>query len=181
MSYYSDYNLVSPGTTSSECYTPLEIIRAAHVVLGGSGIYFDPASCSRANDELVCAKVFYSLEKGENGLSLPWHDGMWLNPPYGKGVTSWLTRAYDYYVEGLFDNYGALVLARGDSFGLRLLQENFPFILCRRISFLRLVGDKLVPGENPLPGTCIFFLGNEKKYPLFKQEFGKFGIPLKVF
>lgn len=66
---------------NSEWYTPKEIIEAAREALGV--IDLDPASCAMAQ-RVVRAKTFYT--RADNGLSLPWHGCVWLNPPYGRGV-----------------------------------------------------------------------------------------------
>jgi len=64
---------------SDEWYTLPRYIDAARKVMGE--IDLDPASCEVAN-RTVKAKQFYTQE--QNGLLLPWHGRIWLNPPYGR-------------------------------------------------------------------------------------------------
>ena len=68
--------------TSSECnewYTPERITDAARAFM--RGIDLDPASCRAANKWIRASVIF---TERDNGLSLPWHGRVWLNPPYGK-------------------------------------------------------------------------------------------------
>lgn len=65
----------------NEWRTPNKILEAARAALGG--IDLDPASTGAANVS-VRAKVYYSLERGEDGTIMPWHGRVWLNPPYGR-------------------------------------------------------------------------------------------------
>lgn len=67
-------------------YTPPHIAEIARQVMGT--IDLDPCSCEEAN-RVIQARRYYSVERGENGLSLPWKaEVLWLNPPYGA-VALW--------------------------------------------------------------------------------------------
>jgi hypothetical protein len=80
-------------STSVELYTPTYIVEAVRTVLGG--IDLDPASCALAQ-EVVAADAWYGpgteyvntnsheLEPIEDGLSMPWHGRVFLNPPGGR-------------------------------------------------------------------------------------------------
>lgn len=83
--------------TSVEWYTPSHVVELAREVLGG--IDLDPCSCAAAQDT-VGATVWY--DRSVDGLTQPWtayageyHTRIWLNPPYGKQITSWIDRAVD--------------------------------------------------------------------------------------
>jgi hypothetical protein len=45
---------------------------------------FDLDPCCPNNLPWKTAKTFYSLENGQDGLSLPWSGRVWLNPPYSN-------------------------------------------------------------------------------------------------
>lgn len=64
---------------SPEWYTPDLIVAPARTVMGG--IDLDPASHAEAN-ERIQAKTFY--DEIMDGLTLPWHGRVFLNPPGGK-------------------------------------------------------------------------------------------------
>src|SRR5689334_4639149 len=88
---------------SEEWYTPPVYIEAARKVMGK--IDLDPASCAKAQ-RTVKATKYYSLERGENGLMLPWPGRLWVNPPYCKvsGKSNqeiWSSRLISQYVAGI--------------------------------------------------------------------------------
>lgn len=79
--------------------TPLHIVRA----LG----HFDMDPCAypgwETADRLVCLP--------EDGLAVPWEGRVWLNPPYGREVWTWLDRLADH-------GHGtALIFARTETAG----------------------------------------------------------------
>lgn len=47
---------------------------------------FDLDPCCPNNLPWKTAKDFYSLENNQDGLLLPWHGRVWLNPPYSNWV-----------------------------------------------------------------------------------------------
>lgn len=66
---------------SVEHYGPGWLADMSRAVMGG--IDLDPASCATAN-QLIGAKQFYTAE--QDGLRLPWHGRVYLNPPGGECV-----------------------------------------------------------------------------------------------
>lgn len=53
------------------------------------GIDLDPCADELA---IVAATTTYNIRRGEDGLLLPWHGRVWLNPPYSIPAP-WLARA----------------------------------------------------------------------------------------
>jgi hypothetical protein len=74
---------------NDEWYTPDLILNPAREVLGGFDL--DPSSCAKANAR-VKAVEYYSLEKGQDGLLLPWKGKLWMNPPYCSKTGDFVTR-----------------------------------------------------------------------------------------
>lgn len=70
------------SSASFEHFTPPEYVEVARTVL--EGIDLDPASCSLADEAIVHAREFYSLENGENGFLKPWYGRVFVNPPGGS-------------------------------------------------------------------------------------------------
>lgn len=71
--------LMNQDSGNTEYYTPVEIINAARLTMGG--IDFDPASSAVANQR-VRATRFYT--EADDGLSLPWNGRVWMNHPFGR-------------------------------------------------------------------------------------------------
>lgn len=163
------------SSQSNEWYTPPSIIEKARRVLGG--IDLDPASNETAQ-RWIKANRYYG--QAEDGMQQSWHcSTMWLNPPYGQkrpgvyGASAWLEKLHQEYQAG---NVGkAIALARGDSKGLKLLQRNYAFVMCDRISFLREDG---TTGSQPVPGSFIFALMPDISD--FLKEFSTLGIIVKA-
>lgn len=65
-------------TTTDVWLTPPRLIQS----LGR----FDLDPCCPNNLPWKTADKFYSLDNGEDGLSLPWNGRIWLNPPYSNWV-----------------------------------------------------------------------------------------------
>lgn len=72
----------SARSQTDEWLTPPEIIRA----LGA----FDLDPCAPVLRPWDTARNHYTIE--DNGLALPWHGRVWMNPPYGRQTGTWLDR-----------------------------------------------------------------------------------------
>lgn len=55
---------------------------------------FDLDPCGAPGWEI--AELTYLLENGDDGLRDPWFGRVWLNPPYGKELTPFLSRLADH-------------------------------------------------------------------------------------
>lgn len=80
------------GTGSHERYTPRRYVEMVRTVLGT--IDLDPASCKTAH-RTTQAKRYYTVE--DNGLLLPWHGNVFLNPPFsitGRFVDKFVSEIY---------------------------------------------------------------------------------------
>ncbi len=77
---------------------------------------FDLDPCSptiRRRGAPVSAKVYFTEE--DDGLSLPWHGKVFVNPPYGRELKRWTAKARAEYLAGKASLVIALVPARTDT------------------------------------------------------------------
>jgi hypothetical protein len=57
------------------------------------------------------AMDYYSLERGEDGLVLPWHGDVWCNPPWSD-LFSWTSRAWEMWQRGASVSISLLIPVR---------------------------------------------------------------------
>jgi hypothetical protein len=85
---------------SVEWYTPPEIFKAL-----GVSFDLDPAAPPGGVPWVPAARLF---SRADDGLAQQWQGRVWLNPPYGLGISRWMGKLAD-HGDGL-----ALVFARTD-------------------------------------------------------------------
>jgi hypothetical protein len=115
--------------SNDEWLTPPEIITS----LGT----FDLDPCAPVIRPWDTALQHYTIE--DNGLFLPWHGRVWMNPPYGKVMSKWLNKI------ALHGNGIALTFARTDTeaFHNYVFQHASSMLfLSKRITFYRTDGTK---------------------------------------
>jgi len=124
--------------------TPLGIIEA----LGTFDL--DPAG---APGHATAREVWTPEEVGD-GLSLPWHGRVWLNPPYGREQRAWMDRLAD---------HGTGTALIPVATGTKLWQEvvlprsSGIFFYRHRISFLRRDGGDGGEMMSPAPSALVAF------------------------
>ena len=92
--------------------TPEDLLRRLYNVFGT----FDLDPCSRTGDRRrapVRAKMHFTAD--DDGLALPWFGVVFVNPPYGRSIGSWLAKARNEVKQGRTDMVVALVPARTDT------------------------------------------------------------------
>ncbi len=155
------------GSKGFECYTPFEYVESARKVMGG--IDLDPASSPKAN-ETIKAKKYYTLD--DDGLSREWSGKIWLNPPYGRSLTSnFVEYALGQYDKGKIEV--AILLLNAYGFDAKWFQDLFNHIICftdHRIKFY---------GGSPTFGSVFVYLGNNKE--LFAKTFSQYGIVMEKY
>ncbi len=132
-------------------YTSPELIQIVKQVLGT--IDLDPASCEAAN-RIVGATAYYS--KRDNGLFLPWHGNVYLNPPYGRTVIHWVKKLTREYEQGTVQE--AITLLRNDptTQWFKMLRQYPGCLLGTRQRFTN--------GDNIAYGDIYYGLGDGKEY-----------------
>lgn len=158
-----------PVRDGDEWFTPPEFIEKARTVLGA--IDLDPASCAAAQ-AVVRAGDYYGLDKGQDGLLMPWEvDTLFLNPPYSN-AGAWVERVVAEYRDGNVGGAIVLVNAKTETAWFGLLWEHA--VLCfveRRISFVPGDGGESQTGRT---GSAFAYLGPEPE--LFRATFAEVGV-----
>jgi phage N-6-adenine-methyltransferase len=92
--------------------TPKEILQTLYQVFGRFDL--DPCSpTSNPRKAPVRARVHYTVD--DDGLSLPWHGSVFLNPPYGRTLSAWTAKARDEFAAGNATLIVAVLPARTDT------------------------------------------------------------------
>ncbi|MHB8147028.1 MAG: DNA N-6-adenine-methyltransferase [Vulcanimicrobiaceae bacterium] len=72
--------------------TPPYILDAARAEIGGQPFDLDPCTILR---NPAGAKTFYSKQRNDNGLALPWNaENIWINPPY-SAILPWIEKSVE--------------------------------------------------------------------------------------
>lgn len=172
---------------SNEHYSPGYIVDIAREVLGGQ-IDCDPASNFMAN-KYIQASTIYTIK--ENGLKLPWHGRVFLNPPGGKDGSesiqcAWWKKLVQEYRAGrvtaaIFLGFSIEILQTSQAQKISVAQ--FPLCIPRkRIDFLQPDGNKLKEGTGSTHSSVIAFLPPSCPSSLvkFRKEFLRMGEVLNV-
>lgn len=123
----------------------------------------DPCSC----DPQPWATAERMITERENGLLQPWVGRVWLNPPYGRELATWLNRL------ALHRHGTALTFARTDT---RAFHENvWPFasallFLRGRLTFHQPNGDRAPLGHNSGGPSVLIAYGQQDEDMLRKNR-----------
>jgi hypothetical protein len=99
--------------------TPLPLVYSLGV--------FDLDPCGYKGHE-TANEIYYPPN---DGLSLPWHGRIWLNPPYGKNIGKWLIKLQNH------GNGIGLVFSRTDTNWFHNCNPDAIFFIKGRIKFLK--------------------------------------------
>lgn len=89
--------------------TPKDLLEKLYKVFSS----FDLDPCSPRRDGPVKARMRYTAE--DDGLSLPWHGKVFINPPYGRGLGNWVRKAREEHELGNAKLAVLLIPARPDT------------------------------------------------------------------
>lgn len=112
--------------------------------------HFDLDVCANAENH-KCAKYY---TKEQNGLIQPWIDNVWCNPPYGREIGKWITKAYI----SAYHNIGVIVMllpARTDTKWFHEYIYNQPNTEIRFIKGRLKFGDS--KNSAPFPSMIVIF------------------------
>ena len=100
------------SSTSMMWHTPAEVLDVLYEAFGVFDL--DPCSPTAARSSApVKARVYYTA--ADDGLSLPWHGVVFINPPYGRGLGAWVAKAEAEVLCGNARTVVALIPARTDT------------------------------------------------------------------
>jgi phage N-6-adenine-methyltransferase len=92
--------------------TPKDLLERLYLVFGP----FDLDPCSPTHDRALApvrARMYFT--ETDDGLSLPWTGTVFLNPPYGRALPQWISKAREEVELGRASVAVALVPARTDT------------------------------------------------------------------
>ena len=153
------------SSETPEHYTPKRIVDLVIGTLGG--IDLDPCSNPGGSPIIPAGSHFTPVE---NGLTRTWFGRVYLNPPYGRVIGSWVGKLVSEFRAGNVHSAIALVPARVDTawFG-----ELYGFPVCFVRGRLRFLDRERKPqGSAPFP-SAIVYMGTE--FERFRSEFGSLG------
>lgn len=149
--------------------TPQPVIDAVLDCFGGT-IDLDPCSNSHESPNVPAAMY---LTKEDDGLSLThrWRGKVYMNPPYGRGITRWVSKLLvEYYGYNIVEAI-ALLPARPDTVWFNNLYR-YPWCAVR--GRLRFGSAERAPFPAPFP-SAVFYIGPEQWYDRFARTFSKLG------
>lgn len=92
---------------NSEWYTPPYLLERVYSVMS---IDLDPAS---PFPPVVRCKKYFTVE--DDGLSKEWFGNVFLNPPYGREISKWISKLCDSWIYGYVRNAIVLVPVKSDT------------------------------------------------------------------
>jgi hypothetical protein len=135
-----------------EWYTPPEIRDAVLTSLGGI-VDVDP--CADPGRTFPATQQF---TKEDNGLVRPWLGRVYMNPPYGRGISAWTTKLRDELRDGWATEAVALLPARTDT---TWWHELAPPVACFLRGRLKFSGYEQ---SAPFPSAAVYFGPNHESF-----------------
>lgn len=133
------------SSATPEWNTPRHVIDRVVDVLGS--IDLDPCSNSKA-DPNVPAKRHYT--KHDDGLTRAWTGRVYMNPPYGREIGSWVLKLHEAYQARTIVEAIALLPARTDARWFRMLRLYPKCFIAGRLKF----GD--ARNSAPFPSVVVY-------------------------
>ena len=106
------YTHAGNSSTAMTWQTPTEVLEVLYEAFGTFDL--DPCSPTTCRATApVKARVYFTEE--DDGLSLPWHGTVYINPPYGRGLKAWVAKGKAEVLSGNARTVVALLPARPDT------------------------------------------------------------------
>jgi len=104
------YTHAGNASTNHAWETPVSLLEALASVFGRFSL--DPCAPRKSR---VRVKARVHLTPDDDGLSVPWHGTVFVNPPYGRGLARWVEKAHHEVRSGHAKAVVALLPARPDT------------------------------------------------------------------
>jgi hypothetical protein len=151
---------------SPEHYTPHEFLESVYRVFDGHPD-LDPCAESQKNPNVPATKHY---TEQDDGLSLPWHGKVFLNPPYGREILAWMEKLRAEWTRGDVTEIIALLPARTDTEWFDVItRETDDAVICFLFGRLTFVGNH---DPAPFPSMAVYF---GPYHNVFAEEFIKLG------
>jgi len=163
---------------SPEHYTPSAFLDGVIEVFGA--IDLDPACESRERPN-VPAQNYYTRE--DDGLAQPWMGRVFLNPPYGREIATWITKLRAEWRGGQMTELIALLPARTDTEWFKELTGGTDdAVVCFLHGRLTFVGNT---NPAPFPSMAVYFGPHHDVFARVFNDLGSLwvrpGSPLEWF
>lgn len=143
------FNRIVFSSLTCEWDTPLAIYQAMVEEFG----QFDLDVCASSSNSK--GKEFYSATDLFSGLAKPWVGNVWMNPPFGKTIGKWVSRAYESGQQGA--RVVCLLPSRTDT--------KWWHDYCMKSNDIRFIKGRLKFGgaiyNAPFPSVIVIFGGEE--------------------
>lgn len=104
-----------------EYYTPEDLLDHIYRIM--------PISVDPASPPLPTVKAEKHYTKTDNGLTQPWEGNIFLNPPYGRGISKWIDKTICEYQACRAENIILLIHAKTDTKWFAQITQ-LPHIIC---------------------------------------------------
>ena len=135
------------------------------------GIDLDPASCPAANAYIKATDIFTTET---NGLDKEWHGNVYLNAPYGKGMSLWMDKVKAEFTAGHIKQAVLLLPARTNAGWFQRFSD-FDISVCYPANGLNFIdGTTMRPETAAMFPSAIVYIGD--RHPAFRTTFAQFGL-----
>lgn len=149
-----------------EWYTPPEVRDAVVAALGGI-VDVDPCA-----DPGRTFPATYHYTRDENGLIQRWPGRVYMNPPYGRGISAWTTKLRDELRPGGWATEAvALLPARTDTTWWHELVKDISVVACFLRGRLKFSGYEQ---SAPFPSAALYFGPNQSRFEVAFGDLGHF-------
>lgn len=147
------------SSAEEDWHTPREVIDAVLAVFGR--IDLDPC-CNVGTPNVPATRHF---RPKDDGLSREWTGNVYMNPPYGRTIGTWVEKLCTEYTDGSVTGAVALIPARTDTAWFRLLHDQRVCFVAGRLRFSG-------ADPAPFPSAAAYFGGEPDAFTAAFADLG---------